>query len=71
MPAPRGMARQHHLRGVILNIVPANKVLFAGTVLANNLFQYIIQVSGQTNYYYLGGIFHGRQNNEFFPKQNK
>ena len=27
-----------HLRGVSLKIVPANNVLFAGTVPANNLF---------------------------------
>ena len=46
-PAPSA-ERQHteawpastygHLRDVSLKIVPANKVLFAGTVLANNLF---------------------------------
>ena len=47
MPAPSS-ERKHpeawpastygHLRGVSLKIVPANKVLFAGTVPANNLF---------------------------------
>ena len=49
MPAPSA-ERQHpeawppgtygHLRGVSLKIVPANKVLFAGTVPENNLFAY-------------------------------
>ena len=36
---PEAPARTYgHMRGVSLKIVPANKVLFAGTVLANNLF---------------------------------
>ena len=36
-PAPRGMASYGHLKGVSIKKLPSNKVLFAGTVPANNL----------------------------------
>ena len=54
MPAPSA-ERKHpeawpantygHLRGVSFKIVPANKVLFGGTVPANNLFELNNKVS--------------------------
>ena len=43
-PAQNAGTQRHgqpaHLRGVSLKIVPANKVLFAGTVPENNLYEY-------------------------------
>ena len=46
-PAPRGMASQHlwTFEGVSLKKVPANKVLFGGTVPANSLFELNNKVS--------------------------